>query len=378
MLRAILRRAGFRVGLLGTAEYDLVGELANPHHTTPNASCLKKYLGVMRERKADYCVMELASESFSDDRLSRFHPDMVAITSIFPGYHMKEHGESFKLYRKAKAKAVRSVSNGGIVFANSDQPDVVQIAKANCGRNPIVWFGTGPDCHVQTGVVHADLYGTVVRIVAGRESALIQTRLVGRHQAHNIAAATAVSMSMGARMSDVIEAVEAMSPIPARLEPVADVNGIRVFVDYGHPEAAMDHTFLTLREVMGSEGRIIVVFGGMGERPADRRREYGRILSSHADEVYLTMDSPKGEDPRDISEQIRDGMTNPAKAQIVTDRQDGINLAVNAARPGDCVLVLGRGLELVQELDAGYASVESDYAMARAAARRRMNQETVA
>lgn len=377
MLRSILRAAGYRVGLFGTVEYDLCGEIAWAHHTTPNRKILTSHFATLKSRGADFCVMELASESYVDGRLSFLRPDSLVLTSVLPGFHLAEHGTE-AAYRAAKGRAIASAGPAGLIFANIDDAGAQKVAFRYAPPRPVIWYGANPAAYLRCGVIHADRYGTVLQLETPNDKAIIQTRLIGAHQAHNAAAAAAVAMSYGARMRYVVEGIECMAPIPARLEPVGDFDGIRVYVDYGHPEAAMDHTLRALRGVMGDDGRILAVFGASGGRPSERRREYGRILDAHAHAVYLTADCPRDDDPRDTAEQVRDGMGNPAKCEIITDRQDAIRRAVDDARPGDSVIVLGRGLELVQELAAGYASVESDHALARDAVRRRTKWGSVA
>ena len=154
---------------------------------------------------------------------------------------------------------------------------------------------------------------------------------------------------MGVPMETVAEVLQSSHPVRGRLEQVSSRKGVRVFVDYAHTDDALFNVLSTLREI--TEKSLIVVFGCGGDRDRSKRPLMGRVACEYADHVVLTSDNPRGEDPDSILEEIRQGIIEGTRCDVMCDRREAIHHALSTAARGDVVLVAGKGHEVFQELE---------------------------
>jgi UDP-N-acetylmuramoyl-L-alanyl-D-glutamate--2,6-diaminopimelate ligase len=171
--------------------------------------------------------------------------------------------------------------------------------------------------------------------------------LIGRINAANIVIVVAELIARGHAPSDVVEIIGALTPVPGRMNRIDGPAGQRVVIDYAHTPDALAHALTALREV--TAGKLVCVFGCGGQRDIGKRAQMGRVAESLADEVVLTNDNPRFEDPLRILRDIQAGMARPDRAAVVPDRRHAIERAVTGASASDCVLVAGKGHETDQD-----------------------------
>jgi len=179
-------------------------------------------------------------------------------------------------------------------------------------------------------------------------SAAVSSALLGRFNAANLLGVLAVLLVSGIKLADAVREVGRVGPVAGRLQRLGGNGKPLVVVDYAHTPDALEKVLLTLREIMGSEGRLVCVFGCGGERDRGKRPLMGEVSSRLADSVVVTSDNPRSEDPRDIIADIIAGMG--ANYHVDDDRATAIDAAVRGAQPHDVVLVAGKGHEDYQEI----------------------------
>ena len=374
LVRSIFGAAGLPCGMVGSVEYDLGGgDLAWSPMTTPGHARLTRCFERMARNGCMACVTEIA-ERASDGRLHRrrdrpYLLDALALTNVIPeGYHRAP--EYWPSYDFATAREYRRAVAATFDMLRADGPvvlDMTDVESVRLVQDSTEAHGRPVMEYVPVPVESATLRGTTLRL-SGRT---VRCRLLGRHTAANCACSAALAAVAGIRNESVLDGVAACPHVPGRMEPVAEVDGVTVVVDESHPRAAMRNTLGVLRSLIPAGARVHVVFGWRDKRPTTARREFGEILDAGADRVWLTADGARDEDPRDIAEQIREGMTTRDKCRIVLDREAAACQAVDQAEPGDVVLLAGRGADIVEQVAGGMARVTDDAEIGRYAARRR-------
>ena len=170
--------------------------------------------------------------------------------------------------------------------------------------------------------------------------------MIGTHHIYNCLTAAAVGLTYGLELPQIVRSLEAAAHVPGRLERIECGQPFSVFVDFAHTPDALKKCLQTLRAV--TAGRVICVFGAGGERDRSKRPLMGQIAEKNADLAVVTSDNPRREDPMSILIDILKGFSNAETAEIIPDRGEAIRHALQIARPGDCVLIAGKGHERFQ------------------------------
>ena len=363
----LLEHAGRRPALFGTVEFRPWGvEPRAATHTTPDAGELQRLCRESATGGGDSVVLEVSSHALDQERISGLALDVAVFTNLSRD-HLDYH-PGMEAYAAAKEKIFAHLREGGTAVINADDSAAAQMIRAaERSSARVVTYGTGPrvglgafDVHAGPGGSHLFLEGM------GIPRTGLFLPLVGLHNIENALAATAAVLSLGASSSRVLEGLATISPPVGRLEPV-DVGerGFRVFVDYAHTPHALERVLGALREILASEAvehggrsastdppaRLIAVFGCGGNRDRDKRAPMGRIVGRLADVAMVTSDNPRDEDPRAIIDDVLTGLDSAAAEVLVEeDRRTAIRHAMQIARPGDVILVGGKGHETWQQL----------------------------
>jgi UDP-N-acetylmuramoyl-L-alanyl-D-glutamate--2,6-diaminopimelate ligase len=183
-------------------------------------------------------------------------------------------------------------------------------------------------------------------LTAGSETIPVRTKMIGTHHVYNCLVAAAVGLAYGIDLPTIVRGLENLDHVPGRLERIECGQPFGVFVDFAHTPDALCGSLSTLREVV--EGRIFCVFGAGGDRDQEKRPLMGRAVEQAADVAILTSDNPRNEPAEQIVRDILDGFHQPSSARVMLDRAEAIGWALGQARPGDCVLIAGKGHENYQ------------------------------
>jgi UDP-N-acetylmuramoyl-L-alanyl-D-glutamate--2,6-diaminopimelate ligase len=308
---------------------------------------------------------------------ARAWPMRVGVFTNLGNDHMRTHG-SAEHYLAAKAQLFLALPSGGAAVLNAGDPNAALIAEVLPTKVRALWFA-GPgaaedrDVDLRVRTIAPSWDGLALELEAREQLGSIPKRLRLRtsasFQASNAAAALLTCVALGVTGSDAAAGIEACSAPPGRFElvTVAGVVGPRVIVDYAHTPEALRAALASARALC--EGRLIVVLGAGGESDRNKRPALGQAASA-ADEVLLTSDNPRGEDPATIADDVAAGLAAELPSSVELDRDRAIAQAITRAEPCDLVLIAGKGHERIQEI-AGERRPFSDQDSARAALERR-------
>jgi len=342
LIAGVLKAAGRDVGLLGTLGY-LDGRVVEPStHTTPPADRLATLLARMVHNGCSHAVMEVSSHALDQSRVAGAKFDAVCVTNVAHD-HLDYHA-SLQDYRQAKAKLFDHLAEEGFAVLNADDPGSAEYWRRLEG--PALTVGIDQAAEITAVPVEQCPSEQTFLLSAGSETVPVRTRMIGRHHIYNCLTAAAVGLAYGIELTDVARGLEFVGHVPGRLERIECGQPFSVFVDYAHTPDALRTVLKTLREV--TAGRLICVFGAGGGRDRQKRPGMGRAVERRADLAILTNDNPRREDPQAIFRDILGGFCHPAAARIIPDRVEAIHQALASARPGDCVLIAGKGHETEQ------------------------------
>jgi len=356
LIRSILRAAGQQCGLLGTIEFDdgIRSETANL--TTPDARTMFRWFRRMVDAGCSHAAIELSSHALHQGRIAGTRLAGAVVTNVTQD-HFDYHGR-FDDYLAAKARILEYVTSEGVVAVNVDDPGARLIARmaTEQGRNLVTFscsndlFSTGhgndTGRHLRADVLEESLLGTRFLISSPEETVEISIALPGRHNVLNCLGAAAIARHLQVPWQAIKTGLERLATVPGRLERIDAGQDFSVFVDYAHTDDALRRVLQSLRSA--TTGRIVCVFGAGGDRDRTKRPLLARAASI-ADLAIVTSDNPRTEQPLAIIEEILAGFpTGYTSFLIEADRRRAIDAALAEARPGDCVLIAGKGHETEQ------------------------------
>lgn len=354
LVEAILRGAGRPCGLLGTIEYRC-GERTFPgERTTPEASDLFRLLAAMRDLGAWGAAMEVSSHSLVLHRVDACEFDVGIFTNLTQD-HLDFHG-TMEAYAEAKGRLFaalgrdRAKPGEAAAILNGDDPWAEAMAARTTAR--VVRFGLGPGAEIRPRELRLHLDGIRATVESPWGEFEIRSPLVGRHNVSNILGAAGACLHLGLSPDEVGRGIAGLAAVPGRFEKVEAGQPFGVVVDYAHTPDALDHVLTVAQEF--TPGRVIVVFGCGGDRDRGKRPIMGQVAARLADQIFVTSDNPRSEEPEAILEEIVVGIkkapTGSGVHAKIPDRREAIGAALACARGGDLVVIAGKGHETYQVL----------------------------
>ena len=365
--RTILEAAGHPTGLVGTIAYE-IGERSIPaKNTTPGGLLIQDLFAQMVDAGLTHAVIEVSSHALDLHRVCSVDFDVALFTCLSDREHLDYHG-TFDRYRDAKARLFDMLPPDGVAVVNADDPlgeYMADRAPASCAR---LRFGIHNAADVMAEVRTMDMTGTVYRLIMPDADAEVRSAFVGEFNVLNDLAAAAAAYAAGVAPDHIVAGLERTDPVPGRLERIG-ASDFHPLVDYAHNEGALDCVLRTLRGL--AEKRLIVVFGCGGDRDRSKRPAMGATAEKHCHLIFLTADNSRSEDTLRIINEIELGMTGVTPRAVVPDREMAIRAAVEAAEPGDVVLVAGKGHETYQTLGGCKTPFDDRDVLRRAVAERK-------
>ncbi|HWW97460.1 MAG TPA: UDP-N-acetylmuramoyl-L-alanyl-D-glutamate--2,6-diaminopimelate ligase [Edaphobacter sp.] len=350
LLEAMLRSVGRTCVLIGTIETHVGDEVRVSPHTTPEVSDTLQVFADGVKVGATEAVMEMSSHALEQERVWGLPVDVAIFTNLTQD-HLDYHGTMEK-YFAAKARLFEGVGAPPprVAVINGDDAYGEHLIAA-AARSEVMWYG------VERGEYRAE----DVTLRAGETRFLFKTPkgdaavwspLTGRVNVYNVLAASCAALARGLTLEQVVAGAAAGAQVPGRFEVVPSSNGVTVVVDYAHTDDALRNLISLARElVKDRSGRVITLFGCGGDRDTTKRPKMGRVAGEGSDLVVLTSDNPRSEEPMVIIDEALVGVNEMGTTCIVEeDRAGAIEIAIRAARPGDIVLIAGKGHEKVQIL----------------------------
>ncbi len=359
LLRSILRLDGRAPAMFGTIQYDLLGRTIEAPMTTPPATALMGYIAEAASAGASHVVMEVSSHALDQGRCEGLRFD-VGVFSNLTGDHLDYHGDMDSYLRAKKrlfdgldgrARAVVNLEDASWEALVADCPAPVLGYAIEDGR-----ASRRPDLAAR--VIEASARGTRFELLAGPAATgggevrvEVRSALVGRHNVQNCLAAAGAALACGVSPERIATGLEDVRRVPGRLEAVRPAGGdpgFSVLVDYAHTDDALENVLSAVRPL--TAGRLIVLFGCGGDRDRTKRPRMARVAACWADEIVLTSDNPRTEDPQRILQDVLEGFNGAARrrVRVEPDRRAAIALALEAAGPGDVVVLAGKGHENYQ------------------------------
>jgi UDP-N-acetylmuramoyl-L-alanyl-D-glutamate--2,6-diaminopimelate ligase len=340
MIRAILQQAGIRAGVLGTVEYADGVQVEPSQLTTPDARTLQSWLARMVELGTQAAAVELSSHALHQHRAAGTSLQAAVVTNITQDHF--DYHQTFDAYCDSKARILEHVAANGVIGLNLDDPGSWSLRERS---SSFVSFGCSPAADVAAQLLEESRTGSRFRLSIHGRSLDCRLGLVGRHNVSNALAAAVAATQLGLSPEAIVTGLEQFRCVPGRLERIESPQPFDVFVDYAHTDDALRRCLAGLKSI--TAGRLICVFGAGGDRDRTKRPLLGRA-SGLADRVIVTSDNPRSEDPQQIIDEIVAGIPPQTETLVEPDRARAIRLAILAARPGDCVVIAGKGHEREQ------------------------------
>lgn len=345
LLYNLFRKLGFKVGLLSTVVNRIHNEVVESTHTTPNAVELNALLREMVDKGCQYCFMEVSSHAVHQKRVHGIQFAGAVFTNITHD-HLDYHG-TFDEYLKAKKGFFDMLPEGAFALVNKDDyhADVmVQNTKAKVRS-----YGLKTMVDYKVRVIENQFGGLQLNI-DGKD---VWTRLIGSFNAYNLCAVYAVARLLNQDEIAVLTQLSTLTPPDGRFQYLKSANNITAIVDYAHTPDALKNVLQTIRDIRTGNEQVITLVGCGGDRDKGKRPVMAGIACDLSDKVILTSDNPRSEDPEVIIGEMKTGVQpdQHKKVMSITNRREAIRAAVMLAKPGDILLIAGKGHEKYQEVN---------------------------
>ena len=346
LIRSILEQAGRRVGLIGTIETIIGDEHIPAVNTTPDSPVLQKMLRDIVDRGCDTVVMEVSSQGLMLHRTLGINFDIGIFTNIEPDHIGPNEHSSFEQYMECKAMLFGQCKTG---IVNVDDSHVETIIRnATCD---IIRYGFSEGADYRAENVEFTGEGSHLGMefdVTGRANYPVKINMPGRFSVYNGLCAVAVCdvLGIGAK---TVQACLPKGHVKGRIEPVKVSDKFTMLIDYAHNAMALESLLTTLREY--KPARLVCLFGCGGNRDRNRRFEMGEVSGRLADLSIITSDNPRNEDPLAIIADILTGIKKTDGKYIeIPDRKEAIRYCIKNGKPGDIIVLAGKGHEDYQEI----------------------------
>ena len=340
LLYDLVRALGYRAGLISTVVYRIDGREVEATHTTPDAIRLNALMRGMVDAGCDYCFMECSSHAIVQER-TRGLDFAGGIFSNITHDHLDYH-KTFAEYIRAKKRFFDALPAGAFALTNADDRNGGVMVQNTAARVHTYSLRAMADFRCKIVEMHLD--GMLLRL-DGRE---LWVGLLGRFNAYNLLAVYATACLLGFDREEVLRVLSTLHPVSGRFEILRAANGTSAVVDYAHTPDALENVLRTIEEIRTPAQQLIVVCGCGGDRDRTKRPEMAQIAVRYATTAIFTSDNPRHESPEAILDEMIAGLDPSARYLRIADRAEAIRTAVMLARPGDVILVAGKGHETYQ------------------------------
>jgi len=345
LIRSIFQYAGKKTGMIGTVSYETGARNIPADRTTPNSIYSQSLLSEMVSNECNVAVMEVSSHSIDQKRIAGINFNVGIFTNLTSD-HLNYH-KTIEAYFETKASFIRSLSPDNFAILNTEDEYsriLIKDSEVKCHK---LTYGFSENADIRADVNSISLSGSTFQLYVGTRQFKVKTYLTGKYNILNVLAAIAASYVQGIDLKTIIDAIEKGVYVPGRLEEIANREKIKILVDYAHTEDALYNVLNCLKDIAGKD--IITVFGCGGNRDKSKRAEMGKVATRFSKLTIITNDNPRNESPNDIIADILEGIPDNANIQIEPDRDTAIKKAIQAAKPGDIVLIAGKGHETYQD-----------------------------
>ena len=338
LLYKLFQKAGFKSGLLSTVKILVDNQQYEATHTTPNSLIINKYLNEMVDAGVDYCFMEVSSHGIHQKRTLGLEFEGGVFTNLTHD-HLDYHN-TFKEYRDVKKIFFDSLPKSAFALVNIDDKNGDVMLQNTKAKKYSYALKTMADYKAK--ILEYQFSGLLLNI-NGSE---VWTKLTGSFNAYNLLAVYGVADLLGLQSTEALTLISELESVSGRFQHLTSKDGVTAIIDYAHTPDALEKAISALRPHV--LGRLVAVIGGGGDRDPFKRPLMGAAAAGAADFVFVTDDNPRSEDPSEIRKMVISGMSEPAQVKEVGDRAEAILRAVDMLKPGDALLIAGKGHETGQ------------------------------
>ncbi|MFA5975575.1 MAG: UDP-N-acetylmuramoyl-L-alanyl-D-glutamate--2,6-diaminopimelate ligase [Elusimicrobiota bacterium] len=350
LLESVFQAAGWKTGVMGTINYRFGKDLIPAPNTTPFASEVQRFLARIAEAGAQACVMEVSSHALSMGRVEGVDFDVAVFTNLTQDhldYHrtMEEYGSAkTRLFASLNPQSPKSTPKRAVI--NFDDPQASRMAEAS--RVPILRYRLNGPADIFAQRLSSDANGSRFEVHSPKGTFQVKLPLLGEYNVMNALATVGAACALDLPAPAIQTGLQNVPGVPGRVERILAGQPFTVVVDYAHTEDALRKVMATLKRL--NPKRLITVFGCGGDRDRTKRPLMGEAAAELSDEVIVTSDNPRSEDPGRIALDVEVGLRRKpsARYQIILDREEAIAQAIRLARPGDILLIAGKGHEHYQ------------------------------
>lgn len=332
-----------RTGVIGTVGVTVAGKQHKTEHTTPESPDLQHLLAIMRDSHCDVVAMEVSSHALDLKRTWDTHFAVTAFTNLTQD-HLDYH-KTFESYFEAKAHLFSDAYPAKRVVNIDSNWGKELLKRCSSAGDSVITTGFDSSAQIHPKEITYHTTHTDVVLEVGATKLAFTYPLVGRFNVENVMTAFGIGIQLGYEPQAIAKAMETAPVVPGRVQRVhvEKDGGLSVYVDYAHTPDALEKAIASVKEI--TSGNTIVVFGCGGDRDASKRPLMGKA-ALQADYAVVTSDNPRSENPIAIIDDILDGMTNhEAQFEVEPDRRSAIARAILYAKPGDSILIAGKGHE---------------------------------
>lgn len=336
-----------RVGLIGTINYDLGNRTVPSFRTTPESVDIYGMMAQMRNADCKQAVMEVSSHGIDQQRVLGLEFGVAVFTNLTRD-HLDYH-QSLEAYFEVKTRLFTGEigTKPKIAVINIDDPHgMALVAKISEGVR-VVTIGENSEATVRAENLVLNFKNSTFTLVWPGGKVEVDSPMIGRYNVNNLLAAIATAWSLGRDPQVFLTRLKSFTGVPGRMERIEEGQPYNVLVDYAHTDDALHNALSMLRVI--TPGRLLVVFGCGGKRDRAKRAMMMRAVQKFADHTFATADNPRGEALTQIFEDMKEGVSSPKSITWIDDRRRAISLALDTCKPGDCLLVAGKGHESYQE-----------------------------
>ncbi len=337
LLYQLVRQFGKKAGLLSTVVNYVDEEAVPATHTTPDALELNRLLAQMVERGCEYAFMEVSSHAIAQERIAGLDFDGALFTNLTRD-HLDYH-KTFDNYRDTKKRLFDSLKKNAFALTNKDDKNGMVMVQ-NCKAH-VFTYSTRALADYKGIILEEGLDGMLL-LINNKE---VMVRLVGRFNLQNLLCIYGAALCLGFDKEETLRVLSLLQPVNGRFEAIHSSKGWTAVVDYAHTPDAVDNVIRTINEIR--KGRLITVVGCGGNRDKGKRPQMAQIAKQGSDQLILTSDNPRDENPLDILKDMATGLTEDELRQtlIIEDRASAIQTACTLAQDKDVILIAGKGHE---------------------------------
>ena len=344
LLYRLFRALGHKVGLLSTVANYIDDKVVKADRTTPDALQTQRLMAEMVKAGCTYCFMEVSSHAVIQHRIAGLAFDGALFSNITHD-HLDYHN-TFEAYIKAKKMFFDTLPASAFALTNLDDRNGRTMVQNTKAKVKTYSLHTLADFHCR--IIENSFEGMQLNI----DGVDVWSRFTGRFNAYNLLLVYAAAQLLGVDKNETLRLLSGMEPVSGRFEVVRGKNNITAIIDYAHTPDALQNVIDTINDIRHDEQRLITVVGCGGNRDKTKRPLMARIAAGGSDKVVFTSDNPRNEDPNAILDDMYAGLSpgEAACAIRIADRREAINTAIHLSRPGDIILIAGKGHENYQEV----------------------------